>query len=82
MNDVDGELNLGVRLAPLTDEIQWLPAVENRGEGIFIAFKKEEIAGWRQRGELPKRESSCLKASNYGARSILDRQHSSPGLRT
>ncbi len=56
MNDVDGELNLGVRLAPLTDEVQWLPAVENRGEGIFIAFKKEEIAGWRQRGELPKRE--------------------------
>jgi hypothetical protein len=56
MNDIDGELSLGVRPAPLADEVQWLPAVENRGEGIFVAFKKDAISAWRQRADVQKRE--------------------------
>ena len=51
MNDIDGELSLGVRPAPLAEEIKWLPAVENRGEGIFIAFKSSEISKWRAKAQ-------------------------------
>lgn len=56
LNDIDGELNLGVRPASLADEVKWLPAVENRGEGVFVSFKKEAIAAWRQRKEVQQRE--------------------------
>lgn len=44
--DIDGELDLDVRRAPLAQEMSWVPAVENRGEGVFIAFKSEAIKGW------------------------------------
>lgn len=55
-NDIDGELSLGVRRAPLAEEVKWLPAIENRGEGVFISFRKEAIAAWRQRKEVANRE--------------------------
>lgn len=44
--DVQGELELGVESAPLAREADWLPAVENRGEGIFVALKPQAIANW------------------------------------
>ena len=56
MNDIDGELSLGVRAASLADEVKWLPAVENRGEGVFLSFKKDVVSAWRQRPEVQKRE--------------------------
>lgn len=55
-NDIDGELAIGVNRAALADEVRWVPAVENRGEGVFISFKSEEIRAWRKRGEVSKRE--------------------------
>ena len=56
MNDIDGELSLGVRSAQLADEVKWLPAVENRGEGVFISFRADAISAWRKRPEVQKRE--------------------------
>jgi Domain of unknown function (DUF1998) len=56
VSDIDGELNLGVRSAQLAEEVKWLPAVENRGEGVFISFRKDVISAWRQRAEVQKRE--------------------------
>jgi hypothetical protein len=50
--DIDGELEMGVRRASLAREITWLPAVENRGEGIFIQFKKEAVEDWASRTEV------------------------------
>jgi hypothetical protein len=44
--DIDGELNLDVRRADLAREVSWVPAVENRGEGIFIAFKRDAVSAW------------------------------------
>ena len=46
-NDIDGELAIGVNRASLADEVNWVPAVENRGEGVFISFKSEEVRAWR-----------------------------------
>jgi hypothetical protein len=60
--DIDGELEIGVRRASLTrDNPQWLPAVENRGEGVFIQFSQDAIQRWLTqkdvfaRGELLER---------------------------
>jgi hypothetical protein len=40
-NDIDGELAIDVNRASLADEVSWVPAVENRGEGVFVSFKSE-----------------------------------------
>jgi len=55
-NDTDGELALGVRLAPLAEEVKWLPAIENRGEGVFVSFRKEAVAEWAARKAVQERE--------------------------
>jgi len=57
MPDIEGELDINVRRAALDIDPTWVPAIENRGEGVFIAFKKQAIDQWlkqkavRERGE-------------------------------
>ncbi|MHB1424676.1 MAG: DrmB family protein [Gemmataceae bacterium] len=53
--DVEGELQMGVVTAPLARELSWLPAVENRGEGVFIQFRKAAILEWAARPEVVER---------------------------
>ncbi len=48
MTDIDGELDLGVKMAPLADRAKWIPGFQNRGEGIFLAFDAEAIAAWEK----------------------------------
>jgi hypothetical protein len=60
--DVDGELDIEVTRASLGKETDWVPAFENRGEGIFIGFKKEAIEQWLKRPGVVKR----LKKLNTG----------------
>ena len=43
--DIEGELDIGVRRASLAREVSWLPAFENKGEGIFLQFKTKAIVG-------------------------------------
>jgi hypothetical protein len=60
-NDIEGELAIGVNRASLADDLRWVPAVENRGEGVFISFKAEEIRKWRKRTEVSNREVELLE---------------------
>ncbi len=53
--DVEGELQMGVVAAPLARELSWLPAVENRGEGVFIQFCKSAVEEWLKRPEVVER---------------------------
>jgi hypothetical protein len=53
--DVAGELEMGVRRASLARETSWLPAVENRGEGVFLHFGSDAIGAWLQRGDVMDR---------------------------
>jgi len=46
MPDIEGELDINVRRAALDIDPTWVPAIENRGEGVFIAFKKQAIDQW------------------------------------
>lgn len=46
---VDAEVDLNVRVAPLALEAKWLPAVENRGEGIFMALDPQRMKKWIDR---------------------------------
>lgn len=71
--DIEGELEMGVRRAALAREITWLPAVENKGEGIFLQFRKEEIEAWFQRPEVQERGRQllagfeCWKSEHHGS---------------
>jgi hypothetical protein len=65
MADVDGELSLGVRRAALARETSWVPAVENRGEGVFIAFKTTAIDDWMARPAVKLRGEQLLEG--FGA---------------
>jgi len=60
-----GELAIGVNRAALADEVTWVPAVENRGEGVFISFKSEEVRAWRKRSEVSKREIELAEGFKF-----------------
>jgi hypothetical protein len=53
--DIQGELDLTVESAPLAIDASWLPAVENRGEGIFIQFNANQITTWMQKATVIER---------------------------
>ncbi len=53
--DVNGELSLEVERGALSLNQSWVPAVENRGEGIFIGFKPAAIQQWLARPAVKAR---------------------------
>lgn len=51
-----GEGDLGVELAPLSrDQPTWVPALENRGEGVFLAFSRSAVEAWAARPGVQRR---------------------------
>jgi hypothetical protein len=78
--DVEGELQIGVRSAPLARETTWLPAVENRGEGIFIQFRKDVIDEWRARPEVEERGKRLLGAFTAWQAEHPQSRRNFPGL--
>jgi hypothetical protein len=60
--DIDGELDIQVRRAPLARDVTWVPAVENRGEGVFIGFSKAAIDAWAARPDVLERGRMLLRA--------------------
>ena len=55
--DIQGELDMAVQRAPLALDISWLPAVENRGEGVFLQFRKDAIEAWLTQGPVVQRDA-------------------------
>jgi hypothetical protein len=53
--DIQGDLSLDVERAPLALDSSWLPAVENRGEGIFLQLNPESVAAWLQKPAVAQR---------------------------
>lgn len=61
--DIQGELDLEVRRAAIATEPTWMPAVETRGEGIFVAFRQAALDAWRQRPAVRAREDAFRVAA-------------------
>ncbi len=51
----DGELDAGVQRAALAREPGWFPAIETRGEGIFLHFRSDRIDAWAKRPAVIER---------------------------
>jgi hypothetical protein len=46
---------MGVSRAPLALDVKWLPAVENRGEGVFVQIKRKAIEAWLEKPAVRRR---------------------------
>ncbi len=60
--DIQGELDAQVKRASIAREISWLPAFENRGEGIFLQFSTKAIEAWLAQPRVKARAETLLQA--------------------
>lgn len=76
----DGELRLAVHRAELSRVASWLPAIENRGEGVFIAFDAAAIEAWQERAPVKERWDTLRAGHDRWRRRNKKPQHKLPGL--
>jgi len=53
--DINGEFETDVERAQIAVEPQWFPAVENRGEGIFVQLRERAVKEWLGRSSVVQR---------------------------
>ena len=69
MPDIHGEYETDVERADIALEPQWFPAVENRGEGVFVQVDADAIAEWLQRPAVqPRRRGSWTAVATVSER--------------
>jgi hypothetical protein len=77
--DIEGELDMGVRRAALAREITWLPAFENKGEGVFIQFRPDAIRRWLGNGDVQKRAVALMSVFKLWAQEHQGTKRQFPG---
>jgi hypothetical protein len=77
---VQGELQMGVQAAPLAREVTWLPAVENRGEGVFLGFKPSALESWLARPAVQARGRQLLAGFESWQKEHPQSRREFPGL--
>lgn len=58
--DINGEYDSDVEPAALAIEPSWFPAVENRGEGVFVELDPDAVRGWLGRDSVRERIRSLM----------------------
>ncbi|HOU53050.1 MAG TPA: DUF1998 domain-containing protein [Myxococcota bacterium] len=58
MPDIQGEYETDVERAQIAIEPTWFPAVENRGEGVFVKLRAEAVQRWLERPAVQRRLDS------------------------
>ena len=53
--DIHGEYDTDVERAAIALDPEWFPAVENRGEGVFVQLRTDAVRAWRQRPAVARR---------------------------
>ncbi len=53
--DIHGEYEGDAERAAIALDPEWFPAVENRGEGVFVQLRTEAVDAWRQRPAVKQR---------------------------
>jgi hypothetical protein len=73
------DIQLSVRGAPISREADWLPAIEQFGEGIFIHFDAAAIVTWVQSAVTNDRNRKLLAGYNYWQQRFSGRAPAYPG---
>jgi Domain of unknown function (DUF1998) len=84
MPNIEGEIDdlaINIRRAELDFEPNWVPAIENLGEGVFISLKKDAIQKWLKRPEVENRAKQLKKGFRQwlGSRGIDPEKIHFPG---
>ena len=53
--DIHGEYETDVERAAIALDPEWFPAVENRGEGVFVHLDTDAVEAWRKRPAVGRR---------------------------
>jgi len=57
-----GDLDINPRRAPLAKEMTWVPTIENKGEGIFLAFDTQAVEAWVNKPEAKARNDELYQS--------------------
>ena len=60
--DIDGEYDVNLQVARLGVNANWIPAIENKGEGLFLQFNKDAVDQWRARPKVEAQEQKLERA--------------------
>jgi hypothetical protein len=78
----DGELEdvaLAVRGAPISQGADWLPAIEQFGEGVFIHFDEAKIAAWLAQAETRVRHDRLTVGHDHWIKRFSSNPPKYPG---
>ena len=64
MRDIHGEYDTDVERADLAVEPHWFPAVENRGEGVFVHLNQGAVRAWLKRPQVAERLDLLIEQHN------------------
>lgn len=73
------DIQLAVRGAPLSRDADWLPAIEQFGEGLFIHFDEKTLLSWLQRHDVKERQEKLLHGYDLWQRRFTGNAPSYPG---
>lgn len=76
--DIQGEYETDVERAQIALEPKWFPAVENRGEGVFVQLRTEAVKNWLGRPAVKQRLDD-LAAGHQRWMKDRKTQHAFPG---
>jgi len=73
------DVRLTVDGAPLSEAADWLPAMEQLGEGIFLKIRPEAVRAWLKRQAVQRRGDALRQGTqNYASRHKIEMKF--PGL--
>ena len=78
MPDIHGEYETDVERAEIALEPSWFPAVENRGEGIFLQLCADAVHAWHNRPSVRNRLAALAEGHAQWVRQRSS-QHQFPG---
>ena len=59
--DIHGEYDTDVERAAIALDPEWFPAVENRGEGVFVQLRTDSVDAWSKRPAVERRLAALAR---------------------
>ena len=77
--DINGEYDTGAKRADLDESPTWFPAIENRGEGIFVALSPAAVRDWLARSDVQARIASLREGHQKRLEVRKEKERPFPG---
>ena len=78
MPDIDGEYRADVKRADLAIDPSWFPAVENRGEGVFLHIATDAVREWQARPGVKARVRDLEKGHEAWVEQLAEQRKNTP----